>query len=265
MKAAFDDSADRYDEQFTNSTIGRLQRNKVWTYLEQTFRTGFPAHVLELNCGTGEDAVFFAKHGSQVLATDVSEKMLRVAEHKIHKEGLETKVETMRLDISNLPTHALPQQYDLVFSDFGGLNCVSGETLQVLLERLKQLLQPRGRIILVLMPRFCAWETLYFLKSFNFKKAFRRRRRRPQTARLAEGEVTTWYHSPADLKRMAGSNYDIVHLRPVGISLPPSYLQETFAGRDHILDKLDAIENRLATYGSLSRFADHFLIDLKLK
>lgn len=265
MKAAFDNSAEGYDEQFTNSSIGRLQRNQVWSYLENTYRVGFPNRVLELNCGTGEDAVFFAKHGSQVLATDVSEQMLRMASAKIHNEGLESKVETKRLDICDLPGDLPARGYDLIFSNFGGLNCVNSEKLQQLMESSGQLLRPGGRMILVIMPRFCAWETLYFLKSFDFKNAFRRRSRGPQMARLAKGEVTTWYYSPADLKRFAGNHYDIVHLRAIGISLPPSCLQKTFAGRNGILNKLDAIENRLAAFGFLSRLSDHYLIDLKLR
>ncbi len=36
--------------------------------------------ILELNCGTGEDAVLFSEKGFNIVATDVSEEMLKVTQ-----------------------------------------------------------------------------------------------------------------------------------------------------------------------------------------
>ena len=74
---AFDSLAERYDDIFTNSLIGRAQRHAVWTVATQTFQRG--DHILELNCGTGEDALFLARLGMSVFACDASEKMIAVA------------------------------------------------------------------------------------------------------------------------------------------------------------------------------------------
>ena len=43
--------------------------------------------VLELNCGTGEDAVHLARRGVRVLATDNSPRMLAAARSKIARAG----------------------------------------------------------------------------------------------------------------------------------------------------------------------------------
>ena len=53
---AFDSLAAKYDDLFTRSMIGRAQRGVVWDALIDTFEPG--AHILEVNCGTGEDALF---------------------------------------------------------------------------------------------------------------------------------------------------------------------------------------------------------------
>ena len=45
--------------------------------LEARFSAGH--RVLELNCGTGEDAVFLARRGVRVLATDLSGAMVEAA------------------------------------------------------------------------------------------------------------------------------------------------------------------------------------------
>src|SRR5258707_15591100 len=78
--AAFDRVAETYDATFTESLIGRAQRNVVWNALQRAFRPG--DFVLELNCGTGEDAFFLAKFGISVLACDASPRMIEVAEHR---------------------------------------------------------------------------------------------------------------------------------------------------------------------------------------
>ena len=57
---AFSSLAASYDDLFTRSTIGRAQRNVVWDVLLNAFEPG--TRILELNCGTGEDALFLARH-----------------------------------------------------------------------------------------------------------------------------------------------------------------------------------------------------------
>ena len=57
--------------------IGRAQRGAVWEILLDIFEEG--AHILELNCGTGEDALFLARHDMSVVACDASEGMIQAA------------------------------------------------------------------------------------------------------------------------------------------------------------------------------------------
>ena len=66
----FDALAADYDRSFTASAIGQRMRAAVWRRLDTAFAPG--ERVLELNCGTGEDAVHLAERGVRVLATDVS-------------------------------------------------------------------------------------------------------------------------------------------------------------------------------------------------
>jgi len=48
---AFDTVAEDYDRIFTNSAIGRAQRDAVWEVARTVFSPG--SRILELNCGTG--------------------------------------------------------------------------------------------------------------------------------------------------------------------------------------------------------------------
>src|SRR4051812_40292145 len=71
----FDPVASRYDELWTNTDVGRLQREAVWRHLDPLFPRG--AHIVDLGCGTGEDARHFSSAGVKVSAFDSSREMVR--------------------------------------------------------------------------------------------------------------------------------------------------------------------------------------------
>jgi SAM-dependent methyltransferase len=97
---AFDELAAGYDEGFTATAIGTLMREAVWRRLDACFAAG--DRVLELNCGTGDDAVHLARRGVRVLATDASAAMLALARTKVESAGLGGSVELRRLAIEEL-------------------------------------------------------------------------------------------------------------------------------------------------------------------
>ena len=95
---AFDAFAGDYDHDFTHSILGQLLRPRVWTKLAEHFRPG--DHVLELTCGTGEDAVWLAKQGIRVTATDGSAAMVREAKAKA--EGVSDKVTAIQFSLQEV-------------------------------------------------------------------------------------------------------------------------------------------------------------------
>src|SRR5436309_2671167 len=98
--AVFDALAPEYDSRFSESALGRIVRRAVWRWLDRAFVSG--ARVLELNCGTGEDAVHLAARGVRVLATDASAAMLDLARAKIGAAGLGGSVHLRQLEIERL-------------------------------------------------------------------------------------------------------------------------------------------------------------------
>jgi len=83
---AFDSLAENYDEVFTCSLIGRAQRDAVWGAARAAFTPG--SRILEINCGTGEDALFLARQGVIVFACDASEQMIAVAKNGTRRRHL---------------------------------------------------------------------------------------------------------------------------------------------------------------------------------
>ncbi len=78
--SAFDALAPSYDDDFTHQPIGKILRTTVHNRLLRHFSAG--QHILEIGCGTGEDALFLGERGINVTATDVSDAMLDVSREK---------------------------------------------------------------------------------------------------------------------------------------------------------------------------------------
>ena len=79
--------------------------------------------VCELGCGTGNRALEFARRGLRVFALDLSPTMLRTARQKARRAGL-----PIRFIRGDMRTFRLPQQVDLVTSEWGAINHVPRKT-----------------------------------------------------------------------------------------------------------------------------------------
>jgi SAM-dependent methyltransferase len=216
MTAPFDSAAPRYDSDFTHMPVARALRAIVWERLEALFPPG--SRVLELACGTGEDARHLAERGVRVLATDQSEAMLAVARGKC--VGL--PVEFARLEIGDWRIRELGI-FDGAFSNFGGLNVVPN--YQSLTQSVQSSVKPGGKLLLVVMGRWCAWEIAWHLLHGDSATAFRRWRRGGALARVGVATLRVHYPSTAELRRAFAPHFRLTRVRPLGNFLPPSYLE----------------------------------------
>lgn len=265
MIAAFDHIATDYDEHFTYSIIGKAQRQLVLQYLKPMLLQQKNIRVLELNCGTGEDAKWMAQNGATVVATDISASMIQQAEAKIEAAGLSQKVVCKQLDINNMLHVVGIEKFDLIFSNFGGLNCIAPQKLAELLQhQLPALLNKNGSMVFVMMPKFCLWETVYHTLIFKWKNVFRRLTNNAVTASVGNGAtVETWYYNPSWLKQYLSTNSRVQKIIPVGFFVPPSYLNHFVSKRPKLFALLNKLESKVSNYSFLAAASDHYLIHLK--
>ena len=261
----FDVSAPNYDAEFTTSAIGKMQREQVYFALQVNKLVKSKSKILEINCGTGEDAIWLANHGHSVLATDASEEMIRVAKQKA--SGLnKLDLQFQQAEFSALNTKYSTQKFDLIFSNFGGLNCVNKTVFKQLMEDFYSLLNPDGKLIFVIMGRKCFWERMYFLFKGNNKKAFRRMSQSAISAELGNGaKQNTFYFSPSEIRSIAEPNFKLLSTKPIGLFVPPSYLNKFFLNKKYLLLFLFQMEKLFSPFSFLSDYADHYLIYLKKK
>jgi ubiquinone/menaquinone biosynthesis C-methylase UbiE len=256
VKQAFSKQAPVFDLQEENNEILKWMRRQIHEHCLQFFKKG--DHILEMNCGTGIDAVFFAKQGINVHATDISKNMLNELEKKIYSENLSSLISFSECSFTGL--YKLPEKkYDHIFSDFGGLNCA--DDLKEIFKQFDNLLHPRGTVTLVMMPPVCPWEILSALKG-NFKIAFRRFFKKGAKSNIEGVQFTTYYYSPQQVKKSFSKKYKILSLKGIGSLSPPPY-KETFPKKFPKLYKtLTIADEKLSDFFPFNRWADHFIITL---
>lgn len=250
----FDDLASSYDECFTRSILGTRMRSAVWRRLDRAFPSG--SRVLELGCGTGEDAVHLARRGVRVVATDPATAMVREARAKADAAGVGEFVTTRVLDAARLDEVA-DEPFDGAFSDFGALNCLAD--LLPVSTGLARLVRPGGRVLLCLLGRYVPWEWGWFLARGRRDAAFRR---------LGRGGVEwrglrVFYPPLRDLERTFAPSFRRTGARAVGALVPPSYAEPWAARHPRLLGALDALERRLEAIPPFPSLADHVLLELE--
>jgi ubiquinone/menaquinone biosynthesis C-methylase UbiE len=258
--APFDAVARAYDARFTNSLIGRAQRATVWREMDRVFRPG--QRVLEINCGTGVDALHLAARGIQVVACDASPEMVAMARRRLDASPNRDQVELRVLAIEQIGRLEQEGLYDGVLSNFAGLNCVAD--LRSVARDLGRLIRPGGRAILCLFSHFCLWETFWYIVQGDVKKAFRRLRGKGVVANLAPGHrVVVRYPSIGAIRQDFAEHFRLVSWKGAGIAVPPSYL-EPFAVRFPRLFKFAAsIDPILGRCPGFRGLADHVVLVLE--
>ena len=238
--AAFDRIASRYDELWTHTVVGRFQREAVWRHIDSLFRNG--AHIIDLGCGTGEDALHLAQAGVRVSAFDASPEMVRVSRGR----GVDANV----LAIEEL--RSLTGQYDGAISNFGALNCVADpDELRLPLARL---IRPGGHLAICIMGRFCLWETIYSLSRGQLRKASRRWGGVSGSASLG---LSVSYPSVRRLRRALAPDFSLSKMSGIGVCVPPSYVS-TLSPR--LLARCDEVDRRIAHRRFFRAISDHRLL-----
>jgi SAM-dependent methyltransferase len=203
--SAFDPLAETYDQQWSDAPSGRLQRQAVWRVLDPLVRSG--DNVLDLGCGTGEDALHLVRLGARVIAVDASREMVRQARRK----GVDARV--MKIEEAG----KLKEGFDLVLSNFGALNCVRG--LGGVAESLARLIRPGGILAVCLMGRFCLWESSYYAVLGDARKAARRWF--GETA--ASIGIRVFYPTAGQARAAFAPWFELISDIGVGVFVPPSF------------------------------------------
>lgn len=251
-RAGFDALAADYDRSFTDTRVGRSMRDAAWRRLDALFAPG--DHVLEIACGTGEDAVHLARRGVRVTATDASAAMVAAARAKVSAAGLGSQVHVRQLAIEELEPGL--GTFDGLLSNFGGLNC-AGDLASVA-RRTAALVRPGGRAFVCVMGPWVPWEWLWFLARGDLARAGRRLR-----GRATWRGLDVRYHSGRDVRRAFAPAFRATRVWALGALMPPPFAEAWALAHPRLASLCERAERRLETAWPLPALADHVVVELE--
>jgi len=214
----FSRKAQVYDAYCENHPVIRWARQIIRREVLRRLQPG--ASILELNAGTGADAAYFASQGYRVHATDIASGMIAAIQNKIETLHADSRFTAQQLSFTDL--HRVQgAPYDLVFSNFGGLNCIPD--LRAVTRHLQTILKPGGCAVWVIMPPVCPWELIQSLRG-RLRMAVRRLHPRGVLANIEGARVRTWYFTPRQVRRAFLPQFRLVHQRSLSLFCPPSFM-----------------------------------------
>ncbi len=253
VQRAFSKQAEHYDvDDFSNQVLIDW-RKKVYGHLNLFLKPG--DKVLELNAGTGIDALYLAQAGHAVHATDISPGMIQKIQEKIDQSGMKDKLTTQQCSFESLDS-IKGNQFDYVFSNFGGLNCC--KDLTAVTRSLPNLLKKGAYLTWVIMPPVCLWEWIQILK--GRQTAFRRLKKQGTIAHLESEHFITYYYSVSDIIKCLGPRFQKVMAQGLGsLSPPPASLPFTLRNPSlySFMKKLDGL---VCGHFPFNRWADHIIV-----
>lgn len=220
-------------------------RNAVSRRMAELWPPG--SRVVELNCGTGVDAVWLQNHGVHVVATDAAAEMVAVA----RRSGVDAR----QMRAESLVELAVAGPFDGALSNFGGLNCVTN--LDAVVDGLAACVRPGGTVLLCVMGPVVPWEWMWYLAHGQPRKAFRRFAR-----------FTVWrgmqirYPSIRAMRRRLAPSFDVDRVWALGVLIPPSYAEPWARRHPRILSSLASAERRIERWPGVAQLADHYVLEV---
>jgi ubiquinone/menaquinone biosynthesis C-methylase UbiE len=232
-------------------------RRKVYAHLTRLLPNG--SRILELNAGTGVDALYLAQQGYSVHATDIARGMLHLLEKKVVANGLQRRITIQECSFTNLE-QIIGGPYDAIFSNLGGLNCIPDLTL--VSRHLPVILNPGGIVTWVLMPPICLWELGLIFKG-QFHTAFRRLHRRGTRTHLEGLYFNTYYFSPNQVMAIFGNDFKVLSVEGLSVITPTAESRNLYQQHPHLYKLLCWFDDRLAPYSPWRGWGDFYIISLR--
>ncbi|MEO9069998.1 MAG: class I SAM-dependent methyltransferase [Ginsengibacter sp.] len=258
---AFTQQAKIFDGLYSGNLIIQYKRKRVREHLIKYLSEG--QFILELNSGTGEDALWMTQQNCKVHATDISIGMQQVLKKKIRTSQFEKLISYELCSFTELDKLQQRGPFDMIFSNFAGLNCTGD--LKKVLESFSFLLRPRGVVTLVILPKFCLWESLLVFKG-KFKTATRRFFSRTGRSANVEGaNFKCWYYNPSYVIKYLKNDFDVLSIEGLCTLMPPSYIEYFAEKHPKMFSVLRKKEDVLKNYWPWKYIGDYYIISLQKK
>lgn len=253
VNEAFTRQSQHFDDEDAGNPILLRMRRQVYQHVDKYIKPN--SAILELNAGTGIDAMRFIGRGHNVHATDVAEGMIAQIEKKMFRNNLAGRLSYQQLSYTDLDK-VNRKNFDYIFSNFGGLNCV--DDLTKVTRHFSSLLNAGSFVTLVIMPNVCPWEIAGVFR--HGKRALRRFRPQGVLSHLEGKYFQTYYHSLGKIRSAFDTRFSFIESEGLAALTPPPHRSD-FQGRFPTLNKMLArIDDGARSWFPLNRWADHIIV-----
>lgn len=254
---AFSRTAEKYDQFGSDHPHLSRLRHKVYAHLGRVLPPG--AAILELNAGTGTDAVQLARQGYRVHATDIAPGMLERVRDKVDQFGLHDRITIQQCSFTELD-RVQGGPFDAVFSNLGGLNCIPD--LKPVIDGLPGVLCAGGVVTWVLMPPICLWE-LATIFTGQVRLALRRLAPQGTRARLEGKHFQVYYITPKKVISTFGNAYRLLSVEGLSVITPTAESKNLAKRLPHLYRALSWLDDRLSTRPPWWGWGDFFIVSLR--
>ncbi|HEV7777081.1 MAG TPA: class I SAM-dependent methyltransferase [Luteibacter sp.] len=251
---AFDSVAADYDGPKGNNELIQRMRLTMWDTVHAELSPG--ARLLDLGCGTGIDAIEFARRGFHVVATDWSPQMVERTRARAAGSALESRVTATHLGVQELDR--LDGGFDGIYSNFGPLNCAPD--LGAVAAECARLLRPGGTLVFSVIGRICPWEVGHYALRGRFRRAAVRATRGASAVGMNGHTIWTYYYLPREFYKAFAEHFSLASYRALSLFMPPPYLVDYYRRRREWCERLGRLDDRLGALPLLRDMGDHFLI-----
>ncbi len=252
---AFSRKAAVYDEFGKDHENLTRMRQKMYAHIGAVMPTN--GYLLELNAGTGLDAVNLSQKGFRIHTTDIAPGMVAQTERKVAAGAGNGRITTQRCSFTDL-NEVTTGPFDGIYSNFGGLNCI--DDLTAVTTHLPALLKPKGIVTVVIMPRICPWELALLGKDWRVAT---RRLSGQITANVEDVPVQTTYFSPRQVHHAFGPAFRPIRQEALSL-ITPTADNKSFA-RQHptLYQRLVRWDDHLSRWPVLRGWGDFFILSMQ--
>lgn len=256
VQEAYDRLAPRYDDRTLQNPIHLWMRAASLRLLYESFQK--KDRILELGCGTGEEAVRLASRGVEVLATDMSSEMLRITEEKARRRDVGDLVETRRMgihEVSNLVEEFGGASFDGAYASY---SLVYEPTLEFLPRSLATLIRSEGYFVSSVRNRVCIFEILLYAATLRIHRAMERWRQ-PSRFQVSGKDLAIRSYTVGEYVSMFQDFFRTDRLIGIPVLLPPPHLYPKHMNIMPSLTHLQRLEKRLRGTSPFNKLGDHTL------
>ncbi len=256
---AYDALAPRYDRVPEENRINRLMRTVSLDHLQAAFRSG--SRVLELGCGTGDEALALAARGVRIVALDPSEEMVRLARSKAADRDLGGRVEFRRARARDLGPlrDSLGGPFDGGYASF---SLAYEPDLAPVAAGLHAVLREGAPFLASVPSRLCLVEFLLAMGSGH--PAFAGRRLSPWHGhKVGAHLVPIRAYTPQGLSHAMSPHFSLERVEALPAIVPPPYMNRVYERFDGLAEALERVDAALRPRFPFRSLGDHFLARLR--